>query len=533
VTGYALNEAQTRFAGLHRRDASPQPTIEALADIPPLAWMVDVGTQPRIVVGTGVDIRTVNGRLEVSEGCWEGEFSRSAVDEARHLFGSGIVVDKDGVLFCTASHTLEALYVYRNERVTLVSNSYAFLIKYAKLNLDSSVCIYRNAHTVRSGIRSYEKLLYSSGNDRIFRFVHCNFRLRGGEFEILDKREPPRFPDFGSYRDYLLDVLRGVRDNAASSEREQRYRLVTTVSSGYDSVAAASLGAALGCVGAVTLTTGKRRRSDSGRPIADALGLPCVERERRIESTGRDPVEADFIVSFDPGDSAYTAFADILPRSLLLIGDHGDALWNPSVPPSDCIERKDTCGMGLQEFRLQTNFVTVPIVFIGALRHRDVQAISLSDEMRPFSVGGDYDRPIPRRIAEEAGVPRALFGQRKEAVNVNLFHGERMMSKRSQEDIAELVASRASRSLLIKEAFFRRVQFLLDLASGQIDSGLSRNLGRIPLLRPMARQFSRYFAQRWGTVYREYFSYVLIWALTKVGERYEGGCSKRDEAADA
>ena len=33
--------------------------------------------------------------------------------------------------------------------------------------------------------------------------------------------------------------------------------------------------------------------------------------------------------------------------------------------------------------------------------------------MRPWSVGGGYDRPIPRRIAEEAGVPRQHFGQRK------------------------------------------------------------------------------------------------------------------------
>jgi len=30
-----------------------------------------------------------------------------------------------------------------------------------------------------------------------------------------------------------------------------------------------------------------------------------------------------------------------------------------------------------------------------------------------WSVGGGYDRPIARRIAEEAGIPRHLFGQIK------------------------------------------------------------------------------------------------------------------------
>ncbi len=33
--------------------------------------------------------------------------------------------------------------------------------------------------------------------------------------------------------------------------------------------------------------------------------------------------------------------------------------------------------------------------------------------MNPWRVGGGYDKPIARRIAEERGVPRSLFGQTK------------------------------------------------------------------------------------------------------------------------
>ena len=35
--------------------------------------------------------------------------------------------------------------------------------------------------------------------------------------------------------------------------------------------------------------------------------------------------------------------------------------------------------------------------------------------MEPWRVHTNYDRPIPRRIAEEAGVPRELFGNKKRA----------------------------------------------------------------------------------------------------------------------
>ncbi|MBW2176817.1 MAG: hypothetical protein JRH03_07695, partial [Deltaproteobacteria bacterium] len=42
--------------------------------------------------------------------------------------------------------------------------------------------------------------------------------------------------------------------------------------------------------------------------------------------------------------------------------------------------------------------------------------ISLSSEMEPWRLHNSYDRPIPRRIAEEAGVERHLFGIEKKFV---------------------------------------------------------------------------------------------------------------------
>ena len=60
----------------------------------------------------------------------------------------------------------------------------------------------------------------------------------------------------------------------------------------------------------------------------------------------------------------------------------------------------------------------VAIPYIGARNREDILRITESDEMQPWCLGTPYDRPIPRRIAETAGVPRDLFGQIKMATTI-------------------------------------------------------------------------------------------------------------------
>jgi hypothetical protein len=73
---------------------------------------------------------------------------------------------------------------------------------------------------------------------------------------------------------------------------------------------------------------------------------------------------------------------------------------------------------GLTEFRLASGFIQGAVVFIGARKRDDIFRITSSDEMKGWHVPGRYNRPIPRRIGEEAGIPREAFGQRKMATVV-------------------------------------------------------------------------------------------------------------------
>jgi hypothetical protein len=74
----------------------------------------------------------------------------------------------------------------------------------------------------------------------------------------------------------------------------------------------------------------------------------------------------------------------------------------------------------MAEIRLVIGFVHFPMPFIGGRQRQDILRITESPEMEPWRLGNAYDRPIPRRIAEQVGVPRQLFGQVKTA-SVVLF----------------------------------------------------------------------------------------------------------------
>ena len=91
-------------------------------------------------------------------------------------------------------------------------------------------------------------------------------------------------------------------------------------------------------------------------------------------------------------------------------------------------------GASFHEFRLRVGFLHLPVPYIGMIHSAAIQAIARSHEMEPWSIGGNYDRPIQRRLAEEAGVPRELFGQRKRAGAHFRIDEIGMMTATSQAD---------------------------------------------------------------------------------------------------
>lgn len=405
--------------------------------LPPLAWLVDLSdAAPRLICGAGVE---VSGN-RFFEGCWAGEFEDWSFDKVEDVFGSGGKISEGEALLVTPLHTLDALYVLERGGRFMVANSLAFLTEAARLELPFDPGIGGRFASVKAGIDAYERVIFRSPDWILHRIVRENIAIRGPEMRLLPKpsAHADRFSDYRSYRDLLLDTLERVRRNGTSPSRKVRYSLLSTCSSGYDSTACTALAAALGCREALTLRTGGGVNvPDSGREAVKALGMEAIELERTARATGDDHKEAEFFATgLGASDYAFRAFAPHCGRRMLLTGFQGDAIWDRNGEPASHLPRKDLAGSTLSELRLRCGFVNVPVPFIGATRHDAILRIANGEEMRPYHVGGHYDRPIARRIVEERGVPRGCFARRKKGSGITSGHLFGFWSEAALRDLA-------------------------------------------------------------------------------------------------
>ena len=396
--------------------------------LPPLAWLFQARPDGHGLLwhGSGVWVHA-DGFLE---GCQpaEGPSGTRAMSE---IFGSALdATGGDAWCFVTPSHTLEGLYVYRHPKGAGVSNSLPFLTAFYGLSPPWDPQYGARFASLCLGIDALERTLWRTPDGAVSRVVHHNIEMeRGGDYRLVRKPLPPEFHSFQGYRAYLRATLAAAFANAADPARGAPYRPIATCSTGYDSASGAALGAPLGCLEAVTIRTARNGQVDSGRPVAEALGLSVTEVERPVRVEGSFEEAAEFLATGMGGeDYGLKGLAPHVGGRVLLSGFGGGNVWEPTVEPSPVLAKSDLSGAGLQEFRLWKNFLNIPVPLIGAVRHAEISAIAKKTEMDRYRLGTCYDRPIARRIVEEAGVPRVCFGHQKRAASVLIFQDGRLLS---------------------------------------------------------------------------------------------------------
>jgi hypothetical protein len=501
----------------------PSPVLRPNPDLPALAWMVEL-TPQRTVFEHGTGVEADEGRLV--EGAWSGEFPRGDFPGALTFAGTGVRVVGSDLVFATPTDTLHPLFFLRTRQRLLASNSLPFLLTRAGEDIDPCYTHYQfDLMSVINGLRRYRRRIPTRSGTLVHVAYHCNVRIdRDLRLTFTPKPAPAPFADYAAYAGFLVSEVTAVTSNAQHSDRRVRYRPLTTVSSGYDSPACAVLACSAGCRHAATFVRARPdygSQEDSGRRIADALGLAVTEHHPPDLRALSPALLAEFLATGMGGDDVlFAALESWLPGRLLYTGFHGDKVWarvNDTVGPD--IVRGDASGGSMAEFRLRVGFVNLAIPFIGCVRHPAIHTISNSDELKPWALGTAYDRPIARRLVEEAGVPRELFGQSKKAAALPLVYVHQ-----DDPDLAQMLSPTvlADFTNFIKDKpLFAGWRDRSEHLAMQWLYRVKPRLGRLPAIwrlvnwLPAPNAFDKHFKTRTPHVF------LFAWAMSQMGARYD------------
>jgi hypothetical protein len=405
--------------------------------LPKLAWVAQVDRTSGIVTLERGPLVEVREKFFI-EGVWNGPFERGDFGETDCVFGTGGIVYDGFVRFVTSASTLDYLYYAEERGFVTVSNSLPLLLARIGDALDPKCTDYPLiCDSILNGINDYRRQIPTMKGD-VRREMYGNLDVFNDKVVESEKRMPPRFKCFQDYRDYLRDNYALIAANARDGNREQSFEILSTQSKGYDSTAVNAIASAYRIDKVFTVSKAKsifhlahhenegKHSDDDGGEICQSLGLNCIRLNRRAFEEDFAQEYLYYCALYHNQDANLKDLTKYIGKvSLLLTGTNGDVVWPKEnvarrTRLDSAIRRGDLGGHGMSELRLAVGFVQLPLPFMGARQKPDIVRITESSEMNPWRLGNTYDRPIPRRIAEEAGVPRHMFGQSKMA-SVVLF----------------------------------------------------------------------------------------------------------------
>jgi hypothetical protein len=494
--------------------------LEQIDALPRLAWCARVRRgADEVAIRHGPWVETRDDCFV--EGAWDGSFEQGRPDQAIALAGTGARATPGGVVFASSSSLHDRLYSARAGDELLVSNSLTFLLVEAADEPDPEYPYYAGdfmAHAF-GGIRRRRRTIPTRRG--VVAFHECGNIAVAPDLSVrrVEKRAPDAPVDYASYVRLLEETIGRVLENAADPLRVQSYAPLATLSRGYDAPAVAALARRVGCTEAVTFaesTPGSPNRDDNGKPIGVRLGMNVTEFARRTYEDRPECLEAEFCVSPPGADVAMASMEERLVGSLILTGRFGDDVWTRDsaqiLPDLRQHTAAGLAGSSMTEFRLRVGFLHFAPLFTGAQHIVRIHRIAASEGMRPWSVGGSYDRPIARRILEEAGVPRGLFGRKKMAGAVLPLTRVVHMRQSSREDFLAFGAAQRHSGWLLRKALLLRALYRLDRrVSGhlvKIAGALGKPVHLSPLVSPRYSQ-------------RPDATWLFRWGFHRIKGRYQ------------
>jgi hypothetical protein len=354
----------------------------------------------------------------IFEGTWAGEFGKGDFDrEVPVIIGTGIRIRDNTVSFVCSTGSLDRLFYVDKKNELLVSNSLACLLSAANLRLDSAFPYSKTLLRYLKNHRHRPKVLPTLDGEEIHFLTYEKLVYSEKTLEEQSQPVEDAFTSFEEYEYFLRSRILAIRANLHDERRRFKVAPVATISKGYDSGASAAIAKPLDIRSALTIARiGKRGHDDSGEEIAEKLGISVRSVvERRSAYRDYDLVLAGLGESRDLNMTLFDYPDDL---TLLVLGTAGDFVWQSAFKRefndfNHFLDRYDTTSCQLAEWRLHKGVFLANVPSIGASRIDCLKQISDSSAMDPWRIGGDYDRPIPRRILEQQGVSRDKFGIKK------------------------------------------------------------------------------------------------------------------------
>ena len=485
--------------------------------LPPLAWIaICKSNSKRVTVlhGTRVEI----GDDWFFEGVWDGPFRGARFAESSIVFGSGARCGSDGIQFVSSCATVDRLqYVERRHEIA-VSNSLACLFWYEELKPNYAIDYYTQLGRVVDGTLEHEIAAHPTPVTLVYA---QNLLVNEGTIHTQSKPDLRVPQTYDEYIDLLESSVYNLLENAHSPKRSYPLRAISTLSSGYDSTAVTSILTQFGLSDAITITRARGGEQDSGTGAGRALNIH-LHQFRRNEWRNKAYPEPLFIAADAKGEDIYFAGipSTLLEGSVLFTAYHGDVIWGNK--PYRPYQRGDRSGLSLTEFRLARGFVHAPLPFINFANVEALRQISGSSEMANWDIGGTYNRPIPRRIAEERGVPRNTFGLKKKAASV-LFREPAispwtMLSRRSYLNFTKWLWKKSKNGEIPL-----RPHEVIGLLTRQVTVGVLARIG-ISMAQRLPRKLGRFWEivnklNAWGKT-QDATKYLFPWAMERAVTMY-------------
>ena len=352
-----------------------------------------------------------------------------------------------GVKLFTPTHLQESVFSIKVGEKLYLSNSLTFALVASHSELLTSYKQYvADMGSILYGLCSEKTVKRSPlANGRELRYLRCCIAEIDKQLNIQEtvRRSGLAFKDFADYKRKVVSTLDAIRKNATNPLRKMPYGMIGTISRGYDAPSACALAKEVGCDEVFTFVDNP---DDDGTEIAKALGYKTINGVKSKEHKKNDKyLEAEALASGESG-ATFIAFEDLFKDKLLIIGSRGDSVYERLHENENndldfhSGNHLSQASLTIYENMLKNNSITLSIPLIGGDRWTDLKHISNANEMKDFSICDYYDRPIARRLLEESGVSRKMFGNRKfgAGISYSLDTLSRIRQKMSSKSFASL-----------------------------------------------------------------------------------------------